>query len=159
MQVLASLASFFPAEKIRTTISPALYTASVVQHTKNAANMLIFDYLYTSYYSFSGFFKRNIPGSFLYNQRFDSLVILSLFVNFNISSLWLYLDLPPMFTNHTFDFFIGFVIITGLNTFYFEYKSRYLKVIAKFQNNYLFINSWIYSILSIIVFFYFQSKT
>jgi hypothetical protein len=34
MQVLASLASFFPAEKIRTTIPPALYTASVGSKAK-----------------------------------------------------------------------------------------------------------------------------
>ena len=58
--------------------------------------MKLIEGLYIAFYRFSNFFRENVPGSFLYNQRFDSILILSILTLLNFSSLWILLDLKPL---------------------------------------------------------------
>ncbi len=93
--------------------------------------MKLIEGLYIAFYRFSNFFRENVPGSFLYNQRFDSILILSILTLLNFSSLWILLDLKPLFTTHLFDLFLGLLIIAGIFTLLFERKEKYKKLLEK----------------------------
>ena len=121
--------------------------------------MRLLEYLYVSFYRLSEFFRENIPGSFLYNRRFGSIMILSILTLLNISSVWMYLNIGPMFTTHLFDFILGLLVVTGLFTLYFERKSRYKIVLEKYKAKSFIGLSLVYSISSIGIFIFLHSRT
>jgi hypothetical protein len=120
--------------------------------------MIIIEGLYIAFYRFSNFFKKNVPGSFFYHERFDSIMIMTLLALLNFSSIWMLFELKPIITTHLFDFFLGFILIGGLNILYFERKKKYKVLIVKYQKKSFFFLGWIYGVASIAFFIYFHSR-
>lgn len=114
--------------------------------------------VYVAFYRFSNYFKENVPGSFLYNERFDSILIMTLLAMLNLSSLWMLSDWKPLITNHLFDFLIGFLLTAGLNILLFERKQKYKELLEKYKNKSFFFLGWIYGIVSIVLFIYVHSR-
>jgi len=100
------------------------------------------------------FFERTFLVQFFYNRRSDSILILSILTLLNISSIWLYFNIEPLFTTHLFDLFLGFIVVTSLYALYFESKSRYKKVLEKYKSESFLGLSLFYSLISIGIFVY-----
>ncbi len=120
--------------------------------------MKIIEGLYIAFYRFSNFFRKNVPGSIFYHERFDSIMIMSFLAMFNFSSIWMLLELKPIITTHQFDFFLGFILLGGLNVLYFERKQKYKELIIKYKDESFFFLGWIYGVASIGFFIYFHSR-
>jgi len=120
--------------------------------------MKLIEGLYIAYYRFSNFFRENIPGSFFYNQRFDSILILSILTVLNFSSLWMLLDLKPLFTTHLFDLFLGLLIISGIFILLFERKEKYKELLEKYKTKSFLLLGWGYAIFSIGIFVFLHSR-
>ena len=120
--------------------------------------MKLIEGLYIAFYRFSTYFKENIPGSFLGNQRFDSIATITLLFMLNLCSIWIIMGWPPLITTHAFDFFLGYILIATLNTLYFERKQRYKHLIEKHKDQSFFFLGLLYSAISIGLFVYVHSS-
>ena len=121
--------------------------------------MILFDEVYIAYYRLSTYFRENIPGSLLYYQRIDSILILSILTTFNISSIVMMFHMHTIPGNHSIDFFTCLALIAGILTIRFEYKSRYRKILERNRKNTFLLAGLGYAIISVGTFIYFHSQT
>lgn len=118
----------------------------------------IYKYIYYKLFLFSDWIKRNIPGNQTSSES-EALIILTLCISINISSAWLFFNVPTVSGNFNLDFFLLLFIIGCINYFLFIYKASYKKLIEKYQFREDIIGSvlvFLYVLLSIYFFFHYH---
>jgi hypothetical protein len=115
--------------------------------------MRVIEELYVIFYRLSTFLRK-VPGSSFYNQRFDSIFLISCTILLNFSTAWVYFKIKPLFTTHLLDFFLGLLVISGICSLYFERKSRYMIILEKYKKNPFLGFGMTFLICSIVIFIY-----
>jgi len=119
--------------------------------------MKLIERLYIAFYLFSENRKRNGFNRYLYNPRFDSILIFSILAVSNFSSIIKLIKIPAFITTHRFDCFLFWILTIAFLLFHFEKKSRYKEIIEKHNTRSelgtIEVLGWGYVILTLIFFY------
>ncbi len=120
--------------------------------------MIVIDGLYIAFYRLSLFFRENVPGSFFYNKRFDSIMMLSIFTTLNIASVFMLFDGNSLLGKPLADFFVCVVLTAGVFTICFERKARYRVILERYKSKSFVLYGVTYCIISVTIFIYLHSR-
>lgn len=110
----------------------------------------MYNLLFYHLYYLSEFIKKTFKSIYFTNVSVVAVIIMSVLLQFNFITIYLWLDIPAITTNSNLDLVLIGAINLGFNGFYFLYNSRYKKIIDK----YLKSDSTLKSYSRLLIYFY-----